>query len=86
MYVMTQQPQYNHAGSDSAKKPDFCECDHADDIMFTFGIPFIHRKLTFDPKFTEDEKKLSKEWMKYIVNFATNGYVYNVCNLWNIYF
>ena len=73
MYVMTQQPQYNHHGPEKSRKPHFCECDHGDDIIFTFGIPFIDRKVSFDPKFTEDEEKLSREWMKYIVNFATNG-------------
>jgi len=73
MYVMTQQPQFNHSGPKQARKVDFCECDHGDDIMFTFGAPLDDRKLTFDVKFTEAEKKLSKEWMKYLVNFATNG-------------
>ena len=79
MYVMSQQPQVNHKGPERARKPEFCECDHGDDLIFTFGLPLTDRKLTFDAKFTEDEKKLSKEWIKYIVNFATNGYVLSVC-------
>ena len=77
MYVMAQQPQFNHDpayGPKSAMKPEICQCDHGDDIIFTFGMPLTDEKLTFDVKFTENEKLLSKEWMKYIVNFATNGY------------
>ena len=76
MYVMTQQLQLHHDpayGPETARKPEFCQCDHTDDIIFTFGLPLIDQKLTFDVKFTEDEKKLSREWMKYIVNFANNG-------------
>ena len=76
MYVMTQQLQLNHDsayGPENARKPEFCECDHTDDVIFTFGLPLSEQKLAFDAKFTEDEKKLSKEWMKYIVNFAANG-------------
>ena len=76
MYVMTQKPRYNHDpayGPESARKAPFCECDHADDIIFTMGTPLTNRKLTFDAKFSDDEKALSKEWMKYIVNFAKHG-------------
>ena len=72
---MTQRPQFNHTGPESARKPEFCECDHGDDLIFTFGMPLANHKQTFDVKYTEDEKKLSMEWMKYIVNFATTGYV-----------
>ena len=73
MYVMTQTPQYNHNskyGPESAIKAPFCKCDHTDDLIFTFGMP-LSRDIAF--RFTEDEKILSKEWMKYIVNFARNG-------------
>jgi len=73
MYVMKQQLQYNHSGPEKARKADFCECDHGDDMIFTFGMPFTDSNLSFDPKFTEAEKELSREWMKYIVNFASNG-------------
>ena len=78
MYLMTQQPSYNHDpayGPVTARKAPFCECDHGDDIVFTFGLPLCKRKLTFNVKFTNEEKLLSKDWMKYIVNFARNGYV-----------
>ena len=73
MYVMKQQLQFNHQGPENARKADFCECDHGDDLVFTFGIPLTNQKLTFDAKFTADEKKLSREWIKYIANFVTNG-------------
>ena len=75
MYVMTQKPEYNHSGPEKARKADFCECDHGDDVAFTFGMALTHQKLSFDAKFTDDEKKLTREWMNYLVNFATNGYV-----------
>ena len=77
MYVMNQQLQLNHDsayGPESARKPEFCECDHTDDIVFTFGIPLAEHKLTINARFTDDEKQLSRDWMKFIVNFATNGY------------
>jgi len=75
---MTQQLRLSHDpdyGPENARKPEFCECDHTDDIVFTFGIPLTEEKLTVNAKFTNDEKALSQEWMNYIVNFATNGYV-----------
>ena len=80
MYVMTQTTKFNHDpmyGPEQARKPEFCECDHGDDLLYTFGFPFYNKKLSFDVKFTEEEKKLSGEWMKYIVNFAKNRQVFN---------
>ena len=76
MYWMTQQLKYNHDpayGPESARKVAFCECDHGDDTVFTYGLPLMDRKLTFDAKFTDDEKTLSIEWIKYVANFAKNG-------------
>ena len=70
---MTQRPNYNHNGPEHARKAEFCKCDHGDDVLFTLGLPLAERKLTFDVNFSEDEKQLSKEWMTYIANFATNG-------------
>ena len=78
MYVMTQQPRFHHDpayGPESARKASFCECDHADDVMFSLGLPLTNRKLSLEVTFTNDERSLSREWMKYIVNFANNGYV-----------
>ena len=86
VYEMTQQPKYSHDpayGPESARKPSFCECDHTDDMTFTMGIPLTDKKLSIEAKFTDDEKELSKEWMKYIVNFAENGWVVG-CNIYQI--
>lgn len=76
MYVMSQSTTFNHDsdyGPETARKPAFCDCDHEDDIVYTFGIPLYSGKLSFDVKFTEEEKELSREWMKYIANFAKTG-------------
>ena len=73
---MTQTLKMNHDpkyGPCSAMKSLLCECDHADDVIFTFGLPFNPNKLTLDVKFTDEEKALSLEWMKYLTNFAKNG-------------
>ena len=70
---MTQVLEYNHNsnyGPECARKPSFCKCDHGDDMIFTFGMPLMRKSASC---FTENEKDLSKEWMKYIVNFAKNG-------------
>lgn len=54
-------------------KPDWCDCDHTDDLLMTFGEPFVHYKKIKNPKFTDKEKKLSEIMMKYFTNFAKNG-------------
>ena len=77
---MTQSVQYNHSPEYNKEeepylKSSICECDHGDDINFTFGIPFSSAKLLIDARFTEEEKIFSEKWMKYIVNFATSGLV-----------
>ena len=54
-------------------KSDLCECDHGDDLMYTFGYPLNSNKLSLSAKFSEEEKELSKIWMGYLVNFATSG-------------
>ena len=75
---MSQQPQFHHdraynSNEQSTMKSHLCECDHGDDIIFTFGVPLAKAKMTYEVKFTEDEKKLSVRWMDYLVNFATSG-------------
>jgi len=78
-YHMTQQPRYNHGdeynfmGEKRKDKADFCECDHGDDLNFTFGFPLTNAKLVLDVKFTDEEVLFSEIWMKYLVNFATTG-------------
>lgn len=64
---------HDDAFGDALHKPDWCECDHGDDILMTFGSPFSPVKLTLNAKFTEDEKQLSKEFMTYLTNFAKTG-------------
>lgn len=58
---------------DVTRKVDWCECDHGDDIMITFGAPFAPDRLLFNAKFSEEEKRMSKEFMTYLTNFAKNG-------------
>uniref|UniRef100_A0A670IP26 Carboxylic ester hydrolase n=1 Tax=Podarcis muralis TaxID=64176 RepID=A0A670IP26_PODMU len=48
-------------------KPDYVKADHADEVGFVFGGPF----LTGDA--TEEEKVLSRTMMKYWANFARSG-------------
>ena len=78
MYLMTQRPRYNHDleyGPEQAMKASFCECDHGDDLVFTMGLPLSGVELDFNIKFTEEEKEMTKEWLKYLSNFAKNGSV-----------
>ena len=77
-YYMTQQMRYNHDENYNPKgeavmKSDFCQCDHSDDINFTFGTPLSNAKLVLDVKFSEEEVKLTEIWMKYLANFAYTG-------------
>ena len=79
-YYMTQRTTYKHDAKYNKKEnarlmSDICECDHFDDVTYTFGIPLSNAKLTFEVKFTEEEMKYSENWMKFIVNFANTGLV-----------
>ncbi|XP_048814627.1 fatty acyl-CoA hydrolase precursor, medium chain-like [Lagopus muta] len=47
--------------------PEFVKADHADEIAFVFGRPFLAGNAT------EGESKLSRTVMKYWTNFARNG-------------
>ncbi|XP_075621628.1 fatty acyl-CoA hydrolase precursor, medium chain isoform X2 [Balearica regulorum gibbericeps] len=47
--------------------PEFVKADHADEIAFVFGKPFLAGYAT------EEEKKLSRTVMRYWTNFARNG-------------
>merc|ERR1719351_581509 len=58
---------------EAVMKSDFCQCDHSDDINFTFGTPLSNAKLVLDVKFSEEEVKLTEIWMKYLANFAYTG-------------
>jgi len=78
LYEMNQQPKFHHdkSYSDNDKldlKSALCECDHGDDIFYTFGMPLSSASFTFPVRFTETEKQFSSEWQKYLVNFAHTG-------------
>ncbi|KFW64496.1 Fatty acyl-CoA hydrolase precursor, medium chain, partial [Pygoscelis adeliae] len=47
--------------------PEFVKADHADEIAFVFGKPFLAGYAT------EEENKLSRTVMRYWTNFARNG-------------
>nr|XP_009490788.1 PREDICTED: fatty acyl-CoA hydrolase precursor, medium chain-like isoform X2 [Pelecanus crispus] len=47
--------------------PEFVKADHADEIAFVFGKPFLAGNAT------EEENKLSRIVMRYWTNFARNG-------------
>ncbi|KAM6250422.1 fatty acyl-CoA hydrolase precursor, medium chain isoform 2-T2 [Spheniscus humboldti] len=47
--------------------PEFVKADHADEIAFVFGKPFLAGDAT------EEENKLSRTVMRYWTNFARNG-------------
>ena len=78
-YMMTQDLKYNHSKEyNKEEKPhiksSLCECDHGDDLIFTFGVPLTSAKLIIDASFTQEEILFSEQWMKFLVNFATSGY------------
>jgi len=77
-YMMTQDLKYNHSKEyNKEEKPhiksSLCECDHGDDLIFTFGVPLTSAKLIIDASFTQEEILFSEQWMKFLVNFATSG-------------
>jgi len=80
LYYMTQKMRLFHDEEygDGKKKPAFCEADHTDDRLLTFGVPMANGKSNFRVKFTEEETELSKQWINYICNFAETGQVFKV--------
>ncbi|XP_040266493.1 carboxylesterase 5A-like [Bufo bufo] len=54
-------------------KPDYVKADHADELFFVVGGPFLHKGSMFVGPDTEEEKTLSKAVMNYWANFARNG-------------
>ncbi|XP_040427235.1 fatty acyl-CoA hydrolase precursor, medium chain isoform X1 [Cygnus olor] len=60
--------EFQHRPSSAAGVvPEFVKADHADEIAFVFGKPFLAGNAT------EEEEKLSRTVMKYWTNFARNG-------------
>ena len=85
-YFMTQGLKYNHSKEYNREekphlKSSLCECDHADDLLYTFGVPFTSAKLIIDASFSQEEKLFSEQWMKFLVNFATSGYDYLILKI-----
>ncbi|KAM9302211.1 fatty acyl-CoA hydrolase precursor, medium chain-like [Gastrophryne carolinensis] len=54
-------------------KPDYVKADHADDLIYVFGGPFLRDGLMFAGEATDEEKLLSRTIMRYWANFARNG-------------
>lgn len=76
LFQMTQVLDFNHSptnGPGVRKRASFCKCDHADDLHFIWGVPFIEGDLTGGATFTNDETELSRHVMRYFVNFARSG-------------
>ncbi|XP_076816188.1 carboxylesterase 5A-like [Clavelina lepadiformis] len=75
-YHMKHPPCYNHDreyGPEKAQKPSFIETDHADDIIFTWGFPFLPDNVQDGFKFSREEMELSLSMMTYFANFAKTG-------------
>ncbi|XP_039263382.2 liver carboxylesterase-like [Styela clava] len=60
-------------GPEVGKKPNWCLCDHGDDLFMTFGWPFSPYVLPRGAKFTKDEEEISRKFMAYVTNFARTG-------------
>ncbi|XP_054245527.1 fatty acyl-CoA hydrolase precursor, medium chain-like [Indicator indicator] len=61
--------EFQHRPSSAAGVvPEFVKADHADEIAFVFGKPFLAGQAT------EEESKLSRTMMRYWTNFAKNGH------------
>ncbi|CAK8697499.1 cocaine esterase-like [Clavelina lepadiformis] len=76
LYQMTQKLKCFHDDEyaiETRKKDDFCECDHCDCLLFTFGISLANGKKRKQCKFTGEEEKLARIWMTYLSNFAAYG-------------
>ncbi|XP_053126357.1 carboxylesterase 5A-like [Hemicordylus capensis] len=54
-------------------KPDYVKADHADEVGFVFGGPFLTGDIRLRDEATEEEKRLSRTIMKYWANFAHSG-------------
>ncbi|XP_077967675.1 uncharacterized protein LOC120325781 [Styela clava] len=76
MYYGTFQLRMFHEkeyGSDVQKKVSWCFCDHGDDVVMTFGMPFTPYDMPCGAKFSDEEAEISREFMKYLTNFARTG-------------
>ncbi|XP_036689249.1 carboxylesterase 5A isoform X1 [Balaenoptera musculus] len=55
------------------KKPPFVKADHTDEICFVFGGAFLKGDIVMFEGATEEEKRLSRNMMRYWANFALTG-------------
>lgn len=60
-------------GPQSGMKPDWCYCDHGDDVHIMLGTPFTPGTLRLGGRFSDEEKILSRTCMRYLTNFAKTG-------------
>ncbi|XP_039263363.2 pyrethroid hydrolase Ces2e-like isoform X1 [Styela clava] len=60
-------------GPEVGLKPSWCICDHGEDVILTFGVPFSPNELPLGTKYAEEEKQMSIDFMKYLTNFAKTG-------------
>jgi len=77
MYYMTHTfPFYHHeeyyGTYDVIKKAPFCEADHGDDVILTFGVPLAEEN-NRNIKFSDGDKSLTNCWLQYLGNFARTG-------------
>lgn len=58
------------------RKYNWTSADHGDELPFLLGLPFIAEFSGKDAPlvFTNDEKNLSKNIMKFVARFAATGY------------
>lgn len=76
-YEMQLTPKFSHDSNYSGLlnlKPKWSRCDHCDDTIFMFGVPFLSGRFhQGDIKFTDDELSLSRRMMKSWADFAKHG-------------
>ena len=57
---------------ETIKKAEYCEADHGDEVVLSFGRP-LAEKLLAPIEFSQSDKALAHCWMNYIANFARHG-------------
>ncbi|XP_069822381.1 fatty acyl-CoA hydrolase precursor, medium chain-like [Dendropsophus ebraccatus] len=66
--------EYQHPPSRMAPvRPDFVKADHADELNYVFGGPFLRNGVLFAGNATHEEKVLARTVMRYWANFAGTG-------------
>jgi len=70
-YHLTIKTQAHHEGINA--KADWMGADHADDLMYVFGLPFNGRTLFDGAEFTAEEVELSRRMITAWTSFAKTG-------------